>query len=124
MSIFTILMSIAGGAFGDEFSDRIQRGKVALQSPEGMAYEKLLGATIGSILRECIPPGLSHWTGKFSLVAYVSASGAVSEVEVQPSTPVSRCFAEGISKATLPIPPPAPYGAKLFPITIEMRIVK
>ncbi len=121
--IFVLAVSIAGFAYTDDFQNRLEAGRQALQTSEGKVYEKSLSPTIVRAMGECVPPGPPDQTGAFSLVGYVNPSGTVSAIEVQPSTPASRCFAGKIGKATLPTPPFVPSRYKAFPLTIDMEII-
>ena len=81
-------------AIADGFQHRLQTGKQALHTRAGKEYEKALGPIIGDSIRKCILPGSAPQTGDFVLIGDVSTFGTVSSVEVRPSTPASRCFAE------------------------------
>jgi len=90
-----------------------------MNSQDGKAYDLLLGRTaIIEAMQGCVHQGPPSQIGKFALVGTVSSSGSVSDIEIQPITEVSKCFANNISGAKLPKPPFAPY-----PLVIEMEVI-
>jgi hypothetical protein len=119
---FMLLMSLACIAFADEFQLRLQAGREALQTREGKKYESSLSPIIVRAIGECVPIGPPTHTGAFSLVGNIAPDGTISSIEVQPSAPASRCFADKISKATLPTPP-VPHEGKMFPLSIDREII-
>ena len=120
-----VILFFTGVAHAEDFSARVKAGKQSLASPEGQKYEASWGAVMQTILPVCIPLGSTSPAnlGKFTFVANVSSTGLVSSVEVEPSTDVSRCFAQHFNNAHLP-PPPIPLkDDALFPVADVIEVV-
>jgi len=122
--LFVSTILIVGAAHASDFAARAKAGKQALASSAGQQYEESWGEVMGNILHTCIPIGSTDPAnlGKFTFVADVSSSGVVSSVEVEPSTKVSRCFAQQFGKARLPRPPVALKEGELFPVSDDIVI--
>jgi len=120
--IALLLAASSHEAFADDFDMRLAAGNKALSSPEGQTYEQSLGPAIQSAMMKCLPPG-SPYTGQFALIGSVLKSGKVTSVKVRPIDDISRCFAERIKEAALPVPPLSSEGIEAFPITIELNII-
>jgi hypothetical protein len=120
-----LILFFVGLANAGNFSHRVLIGKHALASQEGKKYEASWGSVIQTKLTSCIPIGSKSPSnlGKFTFVAYVSQSGLVNSVEVEPSTPVSRCFALLFNNAFLPPPPKLANPIAMFPIA-DLIVVK
>ena len=108
----------------NEFSARVKSGKEVLATPEGQLYASSWGETMKGILTTCVPLGSTDPAnlGRFTFVADVSASGAVSSVDVGPITDVSRCFAFQFGKAQLPAPPPALLKGEKLPVADDIIV--
>jgi hypothetical protein len=104
-------------------TSRLTDAKHASATHQGAIYDASIGALVGPAMEACIPPDLSKASdvGAFVLVGYVTSSGALVEVEVQPRTELSSCFAESFSKSVLPRPPISvhPRG---YPIAVEIGV--
>ena len=109
MDILVTIVLASGILHAGSFDEREKAGKAALATPEGRRYEASWGEVMQTVVPVCVPPGSTSPAnlGKFTFVANVASSGLVSDVDVQPSTDVSRCFAKHFSGALLPPPPPA-----------------
>jgi hypothetical protein len=119
------ILLLAGLAHAGDLTARIKAGKSALAGVEGQRYEATWGAAIGAAITACVPPGSTSPgnLGKFTFVGDVSSTGLVSSVEVQPSTAISRCFAQHFSDAKLPPPPPVLLNSRpALPIADEIEV--
>jgi len=123
--IFAFALSLAANASAKDFSERVAEARAAASTPAGAEYERSLGAQYGDVMRTCIPPGSSSKAdvGAFSLVGYVSASGELSDVVVEPVTPASQCFASHLRTMPLPPPPSASAATTGYPIQVQMKVV-
>lgn len=116
---------LSSSAPAEDFDARQKAGEAALADKKGQQYVATWGAAMQTSLPTCIPVGSTspENLGTFTFVANVDATGTVSAIEVQPSTAVSRCFAEKFSRAQLPPPPsPLPPGG-FFPIADVVEVV-
>lgn len=110
-----------------QFADREKVGLAALATPEGKKYEASWGDVVGPTFKACVPTGSAASggdLGKFVLIANVSNSGTVSDVDVRPSTRVSRCFAEHFVASKLPRPPATESVSTPFPIADTFVVFK
>lgn len=121
--IFISALMFCSPAFASDFASRVDEAKQATKTHEGAQYDVALGPFIGSAMQACIPPGSTNPNnlGSFTLVGYVTATGALQSVIVEPQTKVSSCFAERFESSTLPNPPQINPG-KAYPIVVEMKI--
>ena len=106
---------------GDGIARRIEAGRQAIATPAGRAWDAALTPHIQAAMQACAPrdaPG-AH-LGSFVLVGDVDASGRISDVAVEPASPVARCFARRFAAGALPAPPSAPGGA--YPALVEMTV--
>ena len=101
-----LLFAFTTFAYADDFASRVKDGESALASPSGQRYEASWVETMQASLMACVPVGSTSTAnlGKFTFVANVSSTGAVSAVDVRPVTAVSRCFAKHFGGAQLPPP--------------------
>ena len=92
-------------AIADNFAARVAEAKQAASSSDGARFDAALAPHIKAALEACIPPGSTDPSnlGAFSLVAYVSRDGVPNDVQVDPRTKVSTCFAERFSRRILAI---------------------
>ena len=113
--IALLLLAYASAGHVNDFASRVKAGESALATSSGRRYEASWGMTMHASLKTCIPVGStsSASLGKFTFVANVSSSGAVSSVQVKPVTPVSKCFAKHFGDVPLPPPPGIPPGSFL-----------
>ena len=114
---------VCSPAFAADFASRVAEAKQAAATREGAQYDAALGPFIGAAMQACVPPGSadSKNLGSFTLVAYVTAAGALRSVAVEPQTKVSSCFAERFVKSKLPNPPRTTQG-KVYPVVVEMKV--
>lgn len=121
-----LFLLIAGIAQAGDFSARAKLGKATLATAEGRKYEASWGAAIVSSMEACVPAGSTSPAnlGRFTFVGDVSSNGAVSAIEVQPSTRVSRCFAEHLGKTQVPPPPPSLLkdAQSILPIADDIEV--
>ncbi|OZB62010.1 MAG: peptidase C13 [Lysobacterales bacterium 14-68-21] len=119
------LLMAPAAAPGDDFHDRITRGRLAEAAATGPAYQKTLWAKIGDpmtdALKGCIARNHDADRAPFTLVADVGGDGHPSRVEVQPATVLATCLASSFTTWTLPTPPKDP---KPYPIEIDVSITR
>ena len=126
-TLVAILLVVSMSAHAAVFAEREKAGLSAMATPEGKKYEASWGKVVGPAFKACVPSGpaaSSANLGKFVLIANVARSGVVSDVDVSPSNPVSRCFAKHFAGSTLPPPPMADSAATLFPIADTFEVVQ
>jgi len=118
-----IPMAATVPAIADNFAARVAEAKQAASSSDGARFDAALAPHIKAALEACIPPGSTDPSnlGAFSLVAYVSRDGVPNDVQVDPRTKVSTCFAERFSRSHLPVPP-THKSANGYPVLVEMRV--
>ena len=119
-----ILLSYSCFAWAADFAARVAEAKTAAATPDGKEYETSTYPAIQAAMLTCIPPGTTNPEnlGKFTLVTYVTKSGMLSAVEVQPNTKVSQCFSELFAKCQLPTPPSALTNELGYPLEVTMSI--
>ncbi len=107
----------------DGFASRVADAKHASATHQGAMYDASIGALVAPAMEVCTPPDLARVSnvGVFVVVGYVTASGALVEVEVQPRTELSSCFAESFSKSVLPRPPTSAHP-RGYPIAVNIRV--
>jgi hypothetical protein len=122
--LFSLLVTTAVDA-ADSFSARVQRAKAIEDSAEGQSFQKVLWGQAGDhtaqTMRHCFPKGVKADTSSFTLVANLVPGRRLANLEVRPETQMSRCFADGFSKAPFPEPPES-FGSEGLPLIIEMKI--
>jgi len=118
-------MVLSVGAHAADFESRVANGKAAAATPEGENYEASLGPIIGGAMQACIAIGSKEIAnlGKFIVVGNVSATGSLVEVDFNPNTAVSRCFAEKLQGQRLPKPPGTSTLSAGFPIQVTLSVV-
>jgi hypothetical protein len=122
--LLLLLVSIAVQA-GDAFNDRVERAKALEETPSGQAYQDVMWPKVqpfvAALMQRCIPDDRNADRRSFVFVATLSAEAKLTEIEVQPVTETSKCFAAGMERAPFPKPPAtlAPGG---MPITFNMRL--
>ena len=123
-TIILIAMFFSMSANAADFAAREKVGKEALATAEGQKYEAQWGEVIGTVMRACIPPGTTSPAnlGKFTFVANVDNVGNISSVEVNPSTNISRCFAQQFASSHLPPPPSSPRLNGFYPVADVMSV--
>jgi hypothetical protein len=82
---------------------------------------KVLGNDIGRLMQQCFPRGIPADARIFILIGNVLPSRTLTDVEVQPSTRMTRCFEDGFGHLSLP-PLPANIGQKGLALFIPMKI--
>jgi hypothetical protein len=122
--IVVLFLCASSIAYASDFSARVAEGNRLSATSPGKKYESSLGTSIRTAIQFCIPPGsvAPENRGPFAMVAYVSKSGALSAVEVQPKTKNPECFAQKLAQGSLPIPPEEGATKLGYPITIEMMV--
>ena len=117
--LVTVLTVWCASAFAGDISARIAESKAAEASPEGREFTRSLWPVYGTAMRNCVPPGSNDPAnlGAFVLVGRMSRDGRLTDVEVQPETKISRCFAAQLYQAHFPSPPKSDY-----PVHIEMKV--
>ena len=123
ISIF-LLLTYSCFACAADFDARVVEAKIKAKTPDGKKYEASTLPAIQAAMTTCIPPGTTNPEnlGKFTLVAYVTKSGILSAVEVQPKTKVSQCFSELFAKSQLFTPPSALTNELGYPLEVTMSI--
>jgi hypothetical protein len=110
---------------GQHFGARVQRAKLVEESPDGALYQKELWARVGNhaaaAMQSCFPRNVKADTTAFTLVGDVNRECHLDNVVVQPSTPMSRCFASAFSAAQFPELPEA-FQDHGVPLVIEMKV--
>lgn len=125
LALFTAVAAMSSGDLAcaaEPFAKRIEAGRAAEQ--ESDYPTKALGQVgerLAQTMAACFADTANASSDPFVLVADVSSAGAIENVEVQPSTNVATCFANGFSSMTLSRPPQRREGAA-FPLWIEMAI--
>jgi hypothetical protein len=110
----------------NDFGSRVQRAKLIEASSEGEAYQKQLWASAGnkaaSAMQACFPRGVKVDTESFTLVGDVNNQHHLQNVEVHPSTPMSRCFAKRFSSLQFPELPESMHESGM-PLVVDMKII-
>lgn len=116
------LLAVAGTA---DFGARVQRAKLIEASPEGDAYQKKLWLSVGNqtatVMQECFPRKAKADTDEFTLVGDVNSQCQLQNIELRPSTPMSRCFAKRFAALRFPEPPESMSESGMA-LVIEMKI--
>lgn len=123
--LFIFMVLSAGMAHASDFSERVKAGKLALASPLAQKYQSSWGPTVSAAMTSCRALGfrVADSVGVFTFVGNVSPDGTVFSTQVQPSTRLSRCFAEHFDNTRLPPPPPELLnGRSLLPIADELEL--
>lgn len=121
--LFIAVVLACSPAFAADFASRVAEAKQASATSDGARYDAALGPHIGTAMQSCIPPGSADPTnlGAFTLVGYVTATGALNSIAIEPRTKVSSCFAERFGKSMLPKPPNLGHGGD-YPVVVEMQV--
>jgi len=111
-------------ACAESFGHRIAVAKAAENDPATAPYQRVMFGAVGSqlatIMRGCVAADRADTTS-FVLVADIRPSGDAIHVDVQPGTPIAKCFAGSFSRLRFPTPPTLTARIS-FPIFIEMTI--
>ncbi len=115
--------SLTSPAQATDFVSRLQAAKQASKSAQGAAYDASLSPYIKAAMQACIKQGLlaKGEQENFSLVANVSASGALQAAQVMPVSPLANCFAAQLGKTGLPRPPGA-VGVDGYPVYAVLQL--
>ena len=112
-------------AFAGSFEDRVKRAKAVEETEAYKRYQgpmfKSIGDDMAYTMRSCFETIKNPDTRSFVVVADILHTGNATMIEVQPSTNVSMCFANGFSNLRFPTPPRLEDRFP-FSITIEMGI--
>jgi len=123
MSILLALALQTSPAVGADFHARVRQAKLAEGAATGPDYQKTMWDHIGNATTDaykaCLASNTPADKSPFTLVANVSADGHLTDIAVQPATPVAGCMAGQFASWVLPAPPamPAPY-----PVEIDFSI--
>jgi hypothetical protein len=119
-----MLLALAFALAADnDFASRVAAAKALEKTTEGHAWQEALWTKIGNpatdALKDCVASNAPADKTPFTIVATIDAQGRSSNVQVQPETPVAKCFTGQFAVWTLPVPPkkPAPYP---FEIDVSM----
>lgn len=121
-----ILLALAlqlSPGIGTDFHTRVSQAKLAEGAATGPAYQKAMWERIGNpttdAYKACLASNTPADKSPFTLVANVHTDGHLTDIEVQPTTPVATCMAGQYANWVLPAPPasPAPY-----PVEIDFSI--
>ena len=108
------LLSLALAACGPGFADRYAVGNAALSSDEGAMYFVVMAPRLQLALNECIPPGMADASPTLVIVADVSSSGELLNLDVEPDSPGTACVEQRLRDG---LPPPPrdkfPIGLKI-----------
>lgn len=112
-------------ASGRDFDDRVSRANAALASKQGGVYaewvDEQIRPLITKTLQECFGAVDRPDNSGFLLVADVKRSGELSDVEVRPSTNISRCFAHSLESKVLQGPILA-KEQRAFPLVLDLGV--
>jgi hypothetical protein len=101
------------------FATRVAAAEAAVAKPGGFAYDTALVPAIHAAVLPCVPDGSDPARGGgFVLVADVDETGRLRAVDVQPASPIARCFAQRFGATRLRPPPAAP---RPWPIVVRMQ---
>lgn len=119
------LLPLVALANGRSFEERVRQAKQIEQTPNGMAYQKVLWKQTGDYaakaMQHCFPRGTQLDTNAFTLVGDVGRDAHLHDVEVRPATSMSRCFAGAFSLAPFP-PVPSAFVRTGLPLEIDMKV--
>lgn len=122
LAALAIAAALAPPATAADFDTRVAAAKSAIATRDGYAYDMALVPAIHAATVKCVPPGRTAASAahSFTTVASVDPTGRVSNVQVRPTTPLSRCFARELGALKLQ-PPPRNARSHGHPILIEIR---
>jgi hypothetical protein len=124
LTLVLVLLLAAAAHAADTFGDRVQRADALEKTTAGQAYQDVMWPIVHpfvtTLMQQCVPNDPGADLRSFVFVASLSAEAKLSEIEVQPVTEVSKCFAAGMERAPFPKPPPN-LAAAGMPITLNMR---
>lgn len=122
MVVSLAMLAVAGQC---DFGSRVQHAKLIEAWSEGEAYQKQLWASAGSqaasAMQACFPRGVKADTESFTLVGDVNNQRHLQNVEIRPSTLMSRCFAKRFSSLQFPKPSESMHESGM-PLVVEMKI--
>jgi hypothetical protein len=120
MRILALLCALLVAACGASLGTRYEAGNRALSDGDGALYFIVISPRIQRALNDCIPSGMQGAAPVLVLVADVAASGQARNVDVEPDSPGTDCFAQRLTERPLP-PPPVAKGADSFPIGLRIE---
>lgn len=118
MKAAALLLLVPVAVSAGDFDARVRRAEAAIATRAGYAYDMALVPAIHAATLPCTPPGrrAANRAESFAAVADVMRDGRVRNVQVQPSTPLSQCFAKHLAAKRLQAPP-----VDRHPILIRIR---
>ena len=115
-----LLLSALLGGCGASLATRYEAGNRALSDGDGALYFLVISPRLQRALNECIPSGTAGASPVIVLVADIAPSGQAQDVDVEPDSPGTDCFAQRLAERPLP-PPPVARGAASFPIGLRIE---
>jgi hypothetical protein len=107
------------------FDQRVAHADSIEISPAGETFQRRLwpqiGDSLANLMRQCFPTGKTRDTDSFVLVADASRGGKLRDVEVRPSTPMTRCVVDKFSSLTIPAIP-QDFDEATMPLVFKMKI--
>lgn len=119
-AVFPLILAAVGAATAaGTFDARIAEAKALAATRPGLIYDTAMVPAVHHAIVPCVPKGANPARGgEFVLVGRVQANGWLSDVAVQPATPLARCFARSFGALKLR-PPPGRAGG--WPVVVEMQ---
>jgi hypothetical protein len=106
-SLFAVCLPVRTRA--ETFDERVDLARQAEKDPTVSYYQKIMidkvGNDLATFMSNCWGEDKFAQPRKFILVASISHSGQARDIEVQPDTERTRCFANGVSSLVFPTPP-------------------
>ena len=113
------LLALALAACGPDLATRYENGNRALSAGDGAMYFVVISPRLQQALNRCIPAGTPGASPMLVLVADVDATGAVSDLDLEPDSAGTDCVREQLLARPWPRPPLAP-GATRFPVGLRV----
>jgi len=106
------------------FAERVSRAKEIEQEESTQKYFKermspVAGPVIAEAIRMCTNHPCAN-TDPFVMVADITQEGTLTQVDFEPKTDSSECFANAVVRFRFPEPPTGANGT--LPVVIEMKI--
>lgn len=122
-----LLVIVVGTASANDlptFAERVSRAKEIEQQEAPQKYLKesmspVAGPAITEAIRVCTNHPCAN-TDPFVVVADITPEGTLSQIDFEPKTDSSECFANALARVRLPVPPTAANGT--LPIVIDIKI--
>jgi hypothetical protein len=107
-------------ACGPDLATRYETGNRALSHGDGAMYFVVISPHLQRALNDCVPRGTPDAAPMLVLVADIDPAGRASNVDVQPSSPGTRCLRERFSAMAWPRPP-LQTGMQSFPLGLKIE---